>query len=73
MQSSDLWLQVLASPSDKSLKDAYVEALKKEGDPRGEMFELSATVADLKFKSLYGKIDPLMPRLNELLHPWRTN
>lgn len=73
MNSPELWRKILAAPSDEPLKAQYVQALKDEGNPRGEMFEVSASYHAFKSGSYFGKAEALKPRLDELLKPWETD
>jgi len=72
MNASALWRKILAAPADKSLKEQYVKALKEEGNPRGEMFEVSERYHTFQSGSYLGKAEALKPRLDELLKPWQT-
>jgi hypothetical protein len=44
MDSSDLWLQVLATPNDSKLRTRYIVALLEEGDRRAEPFLVGAEI-----------------------------
>ena len=70
MAQSTLWQQILTAPGDENLKSRYIQALKRAGDRKAEIFRLAAELQ--KFPPYYVQHEALARQYESSLEDWRT-